>query len=373
MKTVGHENPAFGGIYFDESGSLTVVTTDESNASAQRVVTALVDRGAVALASKSVTVVGGTYAFVQLMEWRERISSELLGSQGVVVVAISHKRNAITIGVTNLPLHESSIRSTLQGWNVPSDAYVLEETPTPVFTGNLRDRHRPLVAGLQIQGNSPTGLECTLGFTATRAGYDGFVTASHCNTPNVLDSRYGYGQPTLASANLAGWEARDTGGWNCPYGKCRWADVEFDRELAATGTTILRGYIARLTAPSPSTAWDGTTLWRIVGESFPFEGDPVRKIGISTGYTGGYIQSGCADTTIHGVRMLCLARANYYSLSGDSGGPVFRGTGQGHDVILYGIMSGQFSPTDNLFSDITAIQDSSELGTLINCGAGFGC
>ena len=119
--------------------------------------------------------------------------------------------------------------------------------------------------------------------------------------------------------------------------------------------------------------WNGTDVYRVTSEEAPLVGNPVNKVGRTTGRTKGSISETCvsipvADTDI---TLLCQSRASYLSNSGDSGSPVFRVTNSPstNDVALVEIHwggSGSFSP-------IGGIQRSSELGALQTCGSGFSC
>src|SRR5262249_28512352 len=172
----------------------------------------------------------------------------------------------------------------------PAEAVNIVETPAVALEASLRDRHRPLVGGLQIafQSGGATFL-CTEGFNAVRAGGAGFLANSPC-TPiqgGVQDTAIH--QPTIALFNInhVGVETVDPVyfvGAPCPAGRrCRRSDSAFIRRDA--GVTANQGRVA-LTALG-SFAWNGVSTFRIVREADPLVGQVVTKVGRTTGRTPG--------------------------------------------------------------------------------------
>lgn len=68
--------------------------------------------------------------------------------------------------------------------------------------------------------------------------------------------------------------------------------------------------------------------WLLGGAAMPYMGEIVEKVGQTTGWTRGDVTHTCVDeTTSFGgnpvMGLLCQARADFYTESGDSGSPVF--------------------------------------------------
>ena len=117
---------------------------------------------------------------------------------------------------------------------------------------------------------------------------------------------------------------------------------------------------------------DSGTSFRIVGARPPKEGEMVHKVGRTTGWTSGMVKAyddptcpggklGDGDNKPDDVYIECLARADYVSLRGDSGAPVFV-RGAGRTVELVGVhMAGEldwvfpeyalFVPIDRIYAE----------------------
>jgi hypothetical protein len=373
LESVATIVPAFGGVFRASDGRQNVWVVGAKQDDASKAYDELTKLGPAAFTADGIAVLDAQFTFLDLYRWRKIITEELLGRDGVVISGIEDEKNRLRVALTDIASQEATLKKNTEARGIPWEAIALEEGSAlvPYASDDLRDYWRPLRGGLQIASLKPgMGCCCTLGFTATRAGFDGFVTASHCGTPNVQDG-WGYGQPD--TANAIGWEVRDTAGLSCPFGLCRFADVEFDRKLV--GTEILRGYLAR--TPLNSIAWNGADMWRIVAEIYAGLGTVANKVGRSSGYTTGTITHKCDDSYTQGaVKFVCQDFANFLAQTSDSGSPVFQPTGVNQDVRLLGIFIG--TRTDGVeiqrvFSPISQIQSSYELGPLTNCAAGFSC
>jgi hypothetical protein len=159
----------------------------------------------------------------------------------------------------------------------------------------------------------------------------------------------------------------DVYGQCCPVGNsCRFSDatwIQLEPE-DATGDGVGQGRIAR---PSSGTNWDGYSFFVIDGVQGPYVGEPITKVGQTTGRTDGYI----TGTNVHvrsfasdQIWLLYQHRASYRTSPGDSGGPVFHVTNNGLDVYLEGINWGHFGDNeyDAIFSDAQYINLSQDIG-----------
>jgi hypothetical protein len=373
--TVAKQVPGFGGMFFDQDGTLQVYMLGQKGpvnealmTSLDDVITREVGRGE-RLSSSGVEILEGQYDFLDLHRWQQQMSPAVLALPEVVFTDIDETTNRLRIGVTDSPGMTKAVEEYLSNLGVPREAVLISEAK-PV-TLELRSRRRPLRGGLQINFG---GFLCTLGFPAVRQGITGFVTNSHCtNTQGGVQGTV-YHQPSASgNTNRIGQEVADptyfTGG-SCPAGRrCRFSDSSFARVPHPSGpaVTTTLGTIAR--PPVNSITWNGVDIFQITAEAAPVVGQSVTKVGRTTGRTSGMVQQTCANFNVAGstITQLCQSRASFESAGGDSGSPVFRITSL-PNVTLVGIHWG----SGGVFSPITGIQMSGELGSVATC-AGGGC
>lgn len=390
-------DPAFGGMFVDADGRLTMYVRDDALAAQDgrsRLATMSVDaltsfRGneqiAEAAATRRINVLPAKFSFTQLYDWHEQAKAVVLGVPGVVLTDISEDRNRLRVGVETAEL-AGSVRRRLANAAIPSDAVIVELTPPMRQLASLRSKFRPLKGGIQINFSNYL---CTLGFLAIRAGVTGVVTNSHCTSIQGGVQSTIFHQPVASgSTNRIGLEVRDpayfTGGV-CPSGrKCRYSDTSFARVPYTSGpsVTTTRGAIARPVALNAITV--GTSHFRITSETYvPLLNETLNKVGRTTGWSRGQVVATCVTVNVAGTKLtqLCqdIVKANV--AAGDSGSPVFRMTNRPRsgDVRLYGILWGGGTldgvGTVFVFSAMGSrnIQRSSEMGTLTTCASGFSC
>jgi hypothetical protein len=372
---VAKQVPGFGGMFYDQSGTLQVYMLEQKEPASQammsyldEVITREVGKGE-RLSGNGIEILDGQYSFLDLYNWQQQMSPAVLAMPGVVFTDIDETTNRLRIGIMDTPGEADAVEKSLAELNVPLEAVLISQTK-PVVP-ELRNVRRPLRGGLQINFG---GFLCTLGFPAVRQGVTGFVTNSHCtNTQGGVESTV-YHQPIASgTANRIGQEIADptyfTGG-SCPAGRrCRFSDTSFARVPHPSGPAVATalGTIAR--PPVGSFTWNGVDTFTITAEAAPVVGQAVTKVGRTTGRTTGTIQQTCANFNVSGstITQLCQSRASYSSAGGDSGSPVFRITAL-PNVTLVGIHWG----SGGVFSPITNIQMAGELGSVTTC-AGGGC
>jgi hypothetical protein len=379
FKGVADRDPRFGGMFVDEEQDVVYVySLDQSEgaaAVAEEAVTAVFGE---ARPARRIQILPARYGFRELKEWHDRLSPDVLAMSGVVMTDIDDRNNRLTVGVESLD-SKTAVEDKLLELGVPPEAVEVVETPGVTLENSLRDRHRPLVGGLQIAfRRSGSTLLCTEGFNAVRAGIAGYVINSHCTAVQGGVESTVHHQPTIAllNANRIGVETVDPGYWigaPCPAGRrCRRSDSAFARRDA--GVAANQGRIARTALGS--FAWNGTSTFRIVREADPLVGQFVTKEGRTTGRTAGVVQLTCTNFNVLGtnITQLCQSKAAYNSAGGDSGSPVFRIVNSPalNDVALAGIHWG----SGGVFSTISNIQRNVfhvELGPLTTCAPGFAC
>lgn len=176
----------------------------------------------------------------------------------------------------------------------------------------LRDDHRPIAGGQQIQfaepiigdiGTSLFPYSCTLGVNGRITNLvdplNGYFTNSHCSIDYAsVDYVYQW-QPSIPwgslwnTTNRIGYDVIDPplytgtpyadpyGSINCPTGyECRMSDAGFgmyDTDCAGTA----RGYIARPSSLGNYDDWNGTSTYRVTAAGAPT--GAVRAVGRTSG------------------------------------------------------------------------------------------
>lgn len=325
--SVASQVPAFGGMFVDEEqGAIFIYLSEQSPA-----VVAAVEKALRALFGPQlppqarIQVLQGTYSFLQLMDWHERIQ-DVLRLPGVVLTDIDDTTNRLTVGVEDLQA-KVKVERRLARLGVPREAVIFEQVPPFVFHTNLQDRHRPLVGGLQIEPRDFT-TTCTLGFNAIRQGVPGFVYAAHCDGApgQVFAQRFHQPSATLPADEI-GQETADPAfifrGLDCPGVQCRFSDSAFAQ--LHPGVSASQGLIAATLPELGSLAWEGETI--PIHDKLlrgPVVGMIVVKVGRRTGTTLGRVFRVCFDANvgISGTIFRCQAEATYVAAPGDSGAPV---------------------------------------------------
>ena len=322
------------------------------------------------------------YDFPTLKDWQTAVDSFVWRSNSAVFTDSDEMKNRVVVGVADLTVSEA-IRSEAESRGIPADALAIVTAPKQTPQSSLRNAHRPIVAGLQIQySNGTVGRTCTMGFLATRAGVSGFVTNSHCTNSQGGVEATPYGQATCPIQNCAtstsfvGSEIADpyyTSLPGCPLTElCRYSDSAF----VAKSLSVLseQGKIAwpaqNTCTPEPGDCpWNGTSKFRIVNTAGLAMGQTLYKVGRSTGLRSGGVTSTCANvrqsTSIGGYIFLCQGRITWNLIAeGDSGSPVFACC-SGGDVTLKGLAWGT-----ETFSPIGQVTRAEELGPMSVCWSG---
>lgn len=354
---IAEEVPGFGGMFYDDAGVANVYLTDASRAADLR-----------RLGADGFKVLPGQYDYRDLVAWRADVD-ELLSLPNVVWTDIDERRNRIAVGIDQEAGVKGiqAIESELARTRAPRPAVIVESVPAIYNQVTLRDRIRPVPAGVQIAFG---GFVCTLGVNVTRAGVAGFVTNSHCSGTQGGVQNTVFFQNTNTAANRIGIEVADpTYGAiaGCPAGRvCRRSDSSFARYDAAALREQAR--IAHITACAATagtiTIDAATTRYTITGTANPVVGQVVRKTGRTTGCTRNSIQQTNVNVNVSGTNITQLGQAIVGAASGggDSGSPVFAATSN-TTAVIYGVMWGGdaagtlfvFSPWSNITGELGAM------------------
>lgn len=346
--------PSFGGMYVDDFGRPTVYVTDLNDAGRAR--------GALrefALQNgrdpNDIQFVQARYAFDQLNSWYERAWPHVMELAGTVFSDLDESSNKLLFGVENRGL-ATAINAIMSARGIPTDAYEVRVVEPIRNAATLRDVVNPKVGGLQIHfGN----YLCTLGFNVSAAGVASFVTNSHCTNRQGGVEGTVYYQPvsTTAPTSIA-VEVADPvyTKAGCAKGKkCRYSDSS--RARYQNNTTFDLGGIASTNGSNLTiTGTHNITAEGDANRTPVAVGQTVSKTGRTTGTSTGRVTNTCVNTGVQGsqIMQLCQTFVSAAVGSGDSGSPVYTGTGS---VTLVGILWGGSGSTTFVFSPLKSIKD----------------
>jgi hypothetical protein len=366
--------PEFGGMYLDEDQrTLWVYVTERRPHIIAELRHAIQDVFPGEDLPATIRLKEGRFSFDQLKRWKDS-ATDNLAIPGVTMTDIDERANRLTIGVEpqgprGLVEQELGVRG------IPPEGWQIEEVRPAEPQTSLQDKHRPVVGGLQITNNLSTGA-CTYGFTATRNGVLGFVTNSHCTITQGGVEGSIFVQPTTTDlsggiSQFIGTETVDLAYHfvsTCPRGFfCRYSDSAFVAFSAGVGAEI------KIAKPVLGTVtWDGVSKFNVHSEGVALVGTLVNKVGRTSGITSGVVSQTCADFGFSGTKLahLCQTKATYASDGGDSGSPVFQSTGGCGIGVPCVRLVGIHWGSGGVFSPISNIQRSDELGPLVNCLGG---
>jgi hypothetical protein len=300
------------------------------------------------------------------LEGQHRRLLHLFELAGVVFTDADEARGRLVVGVLDRGV-EPLIRARLAALGVASESLDVVETE-PIFqVSTLRDKVRPVVAGLQIRFS---GYLCSLGFNAVRNGVSGFVTASHCSDKQgTVDGTLYYQPLNRVADEFIGTEVTDPaylrGIAGCPTGRiCRYSDSNFSE--GDSGVQFDLGRIAETTGPNNGSL-EIAGEFVIKNEAAAAVGDTANKVGRTTGWTQGAVTRTCVDTGVSGSNIVLLCQdfvENTVPIvaGGDSGSPVFRIRSRDSVSLLGNLWGGNSSGTLFVYSPISNIER--ELGAL---------
>jgi hypothetical protein len=267
----------------------------------------------------------------------------VLDLAGVAYTSANATRNRVVIGIED-PASRSAVASVVRMSGVPEAAVVVEETPAVIAASDLNHRIRPVIGGLRV--NHGSVYRCTLGVNVhdPQRGIEGFLTASHCTHPDGeigVETGVGFYQSSWGgSTHYIGWEVEDPP--FRPYGRlcddgqlCRYSDAALFRY--ASGADFERGWVARTSINSTSISGE----YRIRGKiNVVFEGQPLRKVGATTGTTAGNVSHECLQRNLSGNRrLMCQVRVTAEARGGDSGSPVIELFGSTGEAYFAGVLA----------------------------------
>jgi len=377
---LGRRVPGFGGAYWDGTTVVIRLRDERDAATAEAVVRARLAVSGTELGAyreAPLSIQGADYLFSELYDWRRSIDDA--GISGLVSTDVNETLNRVVVGVSSASaIEEVASVPTSKGW--PSEALVVRLVPNPVpQLDSLIGSVIPTLNGVLI--TRPPNHNCTLGANVVLTGQSGlyFITASHCtetmlglDTPSSQTEFY---QPLPSfGPKIASTDFRDPAPSSmiagCPGGYiCRWSDAA---ALKYPSDTLWGGGIIALPVGSSGPAWvfvfalpidqmrtppAGTTVAKVGQNSGPTTGSPVQTC--ATYYPDSVAYAGAGVIIPGNLALLCQNQANYYSLGGDSGGPVFRMDYLWEPALFLGIhhaAGGWYSPLASLKKDLGAMK-----------------
>ena len=386
---IGMRVPEFGGMYVDpEKDTLYVYAVNAGPDFVPRLDKAITDvLGPDRPRERRIEVLPAQYSFMQLKEWHDRISMQVLAIPGAVLTEIDHSTNRLKVGVETLAI-EPQIGATLAELDVPRETvnievmpHIEQQTLSP-DTGADTDQEWSDPAGCppnctlrsDLHSDQPTGFAllggiqiqamgqgaCTLSFAVSGTPVGGFVTASHCTGHQGGVQKTKFFQPTDADTQVA-VEKTDPCYWPTPPGctpvraplwcppgmSCRLSNAVFAKR--GRTITLFTGALAQPATLSPNTCtppvenvppacphpagrcdvcWFTGDLFNVReenGNRLVMVGDVVNKVGRTSGWTRGTVTGVCVNVNAApGITDICQTTANYAAFGGDSGSPVFR-------------------------------------------------
>jgi hypothetical protein len=338
--------PGIGGFYADTAtGHFTVLVRDGARRGpavhAVQQLLSRIEAGAPGMlptsARTDVDVRIGDYAFSELVVWQKTLRRVLFNVPEFLSIDADERLNRVQITVSS-EAARSKIEDLVSAAGVPLAAVRVEQGTPAVALATLSDKVRPTGGGVQIKNNG--GERCTLGWNVTTsADESGFLTASHCSrfakgSGATGESMY---QSNAVPNDFMGTVVSNPA-WNMSCydedtgqqytGKCTNADVLF-------GTSSVGAKrVARTSGVAPSNTRGTRSLagwWTTIAQyQYSYVGQSVDKVGRTTGWTRGYVQSTCADVKVNEgypdeYMVLCSDEVTGASAGGgDSGSPVFK-------------------------------------------------
>jgi hypothetical protein len=404
MRAAERLMPSFGGVYYDR-GRPIVRMTDHARQSPSQVAEQLQTSGMRLSGIAALGLEHADYRFSQLAAWRDALLEDFLGDTIAHSLDLDERRNRVVVEVTSAS-SAKVVEAWARGRGVPREALEIPVSARTVpAQPTLASQIRPLMGGLQI---GPRG--CTMTLIAEWNAEAVLMTNSHCSMNNFFWDQGTTSQPwgnypwVNPLVPQFGSERYDWGGFRCgpvwSRKNCRYADLALYSITGATAShpdsIAVRGRIAALSirnsgflmsqysvSPSIVLAPTSTPHFRVTSrQGWPFQGESLDKVGVTTGWTWGDVTETCVDIAPNAgnnnsgdERFLCQDRALLGARPGDSGSPVFKlGTAGSIDVTFYGMLWGMlpdgrssFSSWSGIYNEIGATWKACAVGGPVPC------
>ncbi|MBW7932051.1 MAG: hypothetical protein H3C62_00290 [Gemmatimonadaceae bacterium] len=332
FRAIGEEEPDFGGLYLASDGTpvITMKGGKLSELSRGRILARVAQRNGTFSAFGPSAVRQVPYSFRELDALRTRVRAMIRESGVLLGVGIDVATGTLDLRAAGADLSRAARALTAAG--IPSTAFTLTKAPFAVPATTLRDVVRPVTGGVQIGMLARNDSSCSVGLQVWKNDANGYpdpslgryvLTANHCAPPQGTVTGVQFGQPHVGYGVHATEvdNAEYFTDARCPYGAagCQYADVAVLRMADSVGSTWQRVALSNTSSP-PSYLGQlslNTSIWSAV------QGQPVRRVGKTSGQRDGTITRTCVDVVRADGYILCSAEVSGYSAGGDSGGPVY--------------------------------------------------
>ncbi len=311
--------PGFAGAFFDEEDNFVIAVSKDSEykysedimqtLSDSKINLSILDDILESASKHNLLVQEATYDFASLHEWHMTISKKLMSDPNVIFTDADEVQNRIVIGVNEISENEKYF-ADISALGIPNDVIIIEKTE-PIVEG-LKQTRRPTGGGLRIVGNGG----CSLGVNVRYFDFDdghftnGFLTNAHCT-----DDRHQVTGTIFKQINSPiGEEIRIAPAipTNCnrPGQLCYYADVALVKYSPGVPT---QGKINRTALWDPNChpgaancpIDSSNPIFPVQGKSnSQFAGQELNKVGQTTGWTKGKVDSTCVTISLSSTTTL---------------------------------------------------------------------
>lgn len=335
--------PGVGGMFRDAAGNINIYVPHGANAGLIKAALARVAPGLGLPQSardeladgRTVKLIEGDYAFSQLVAWEQAIATKLQPGTGIFGVDADEAKNRVRILVTH-DVDAAKVQQLAVAAGVPAAAVVVEVGTPPSQLNSIRGTFRPTAGGVQWStSDGYTTSTCTIGFNVTTGDLTyGFLTASHCALGPMGSGQTGgtaYQPIPNSSVGFIRWNpAWNSTDPNCGgYTLCVYADVLYVQYTDPSISSKMVVYTNNAGFNNAGGSITATGYWRNIAAPLattPMVGDPLDKMGRTTGWTRGTFVASCqdiADPVANSMHLCSDQITNSRAGEGDSGGPIF--------------------------------------------------
>jgi len=384
MYEVTRRLAGFGGVFLDDEGRINVYvvggegpgTEDQLRKRRQRILGVLNGVYGPALLRapgkedrmRELRVLNGRYDVRELGRWRDHLRKYIGNVDGLVSLDLDERRNRVVVGLSTSGAVEA-LAKRIEAMGIEREAVRVELVTPIVELKSVRSKFRPVIGGTQLEIDLGVfaAANCSMGFNATVGGVKGFVTNSHCSKKKAENDDAAFHQPNdpwYTEGNKIGYEMRDTWsftGGTCPDGrKCLLSDstfVKYRKESLFGGAHIARTeeLFSREVVDDP---YDVTWF-----SSFPVAGLTLHKVGRTTGWTRGVLETTCMDIDFGDFIKICQSEIvqepgveEKIADNGDSGSPVFFDAGAGNAYLAGLLHAGRTDGSSIVYSPIDFVR-----------------
>ncbi len=407
LHKLADEIEGFGGLYLDREGNMHLsIKSKDPEALDKNQMKTKISKTLNKVNMRPLLIGKADFTFKYLVDVRDKIYSQfddleitfldLAEDQNRVVVGLlSDDKSAFFDFINSQGIAPNSI--IVKRMEATQPAHKIERKPL-IFRSNLESAYkemtsstlttynRPIVGGYRVRGTKTInsqlyGTSCTTGFNAKWNGKNVFITNSHCTENANWPSSALWSVDAYIDFNIPGeyedssqigkevFDPSDTSSY-CPWNhECRDSDSAIIEYENINSSDIGFARIIKTTYRGTNWTNGSTTLlsnyedFRVIDQDKTILLNmPLNKVGITTGWTHGYVSNTCVvDNNFWGSNK--DLRCSYFvsgmkAFYGDSGSPVFYdNTTPSGDVQLVGLLYGtRTSEQKAAFSPIFGIE-----------------